>query len=126
MLVQMLSGSDRPVSVYDFGLSNRTELDGLAVGAASMFVAPLMKERLAGIYTIGDARAHDLLRQLHAAGIDVEPSAATALAGPGYLAEADGQGPGGHTQATHVSWTTRGSLVPCCEFDAYLENGLQG
>ncbi|WP_024318119.1 pyridoxal-phosphate dependent enzyme [Rhizobium favelukesii] len=86
MLVRMLSGPGKAVSVYDIALTNRTELDGLAVGAASMFVAPLLSDRLAGTYTIGDAEAFDWLRRLHSTcGIDVEPSAATALAGPSRL-----------------------------------------
>ncbi len=121
MLVQMLSGADEPVSVYDVGLTNKTELDGLAVGAASLFVAPLMRERLCGIYTIGDREAHDLLRQAHSAGgMDVEPSAATAFAGPGRLAAPHPELPFDPDAATHVSWTTGGSLVPAREFEAYL------
>ncbi|MER8671988.1 D-serine ammonia-lyase [Mesorhizobium sp. M1156] len=124
MLVQMLSEPGKAVSVYDIALTNRTELDGLAVGAASMFVAPLLLDRLAGIYTIGDAEAFDWLRRLHSTcGIDVEPSAATALAGPSRLTDVALGSVPKLSQATHVSWTTGGSLVPSNEFQAYLSCG---
>lgn len=126
MLVQMLSSAENPVSVYDIGLTNKTELDGLAVGAASMFVAPLMQERLSGIYTVGDREAHDLLRKAHAdCGIDVEPSAATAFVGPVRLTAAGSNLPFDLGTATHISWTTGGSLVPLPEFEAYLSFGLE-
>jgi D-serine dehydratase len=86
-----------------------------------MFVAPLLADRLAGIYTIGDAEAFDWLRRLHSVcGIDVEPSAATALAGPSRLAGVTLFSREDLSQATHVSWTTGGSLVPSNEFQAYL------
>lgn len=118
MLVQMLNGA-APASVYDLGLTNRTELDGLAVGTASPFVAPLMVERLAGIYTINDASAYRWLRALHdAGGIKVEPSAAIALAGPGQLVAHD---PDLARRATHISWMTGGSLVPEAEFAGFLK-----
>ncbi|PZU85496.1 MAG: D-serine ammonia-lyase [Shinella sp.] len=122
MLVQLLSGADRSVSVYDVGLTNRTELDGLAVGAASLFVSPLMRERVSGIYTVTDAEAYDLLRRAHQAGIDVEPSAAIAFAGPGRLAADSAIVPDPQHNATHVSWTTGGSLVPADQFRVYLSH----
>lgn len=114
MLVQLASGSDEPVSVYDIGLTNRTELDGLAVATASPFVAPLMRARLAGIFTVSDIEAHSLLQDLHArTGIKIEPSAATALAGPDRV----------DRTGVHVSWATGGSLVPASEFAAFLAWG---
>lgn len=120
MLVQLLNGTP-PASVYDLGLSNMTELDGLAVGAASPFVAPLMADRLAGIYTIKDATAFRFLRALHdTAGIKVEPSAATALAGLGFLVKID---PALARRATHIAWMTGGSLVPDAEFRQFLGKG---
>ena len=122
MLVQLLSGADRSVSVYEAGLTNRTELDGLAVGAASLFVSPLMRERVTGIYTVTDAEAYKLLRLAHQAGIDVEPSAATALAGPRRLTPDGRIVPDPLDRATHISWTTGGSLVPEAQFRAYLSH----
>lgn len=129
MLVQLLSGSDDPVSVYDIGLDNRTDLDGLAVGQASMLVAPLMKPRLSGIFTVSDdeafrllGRAHDIMR------LDVEPSAASGFAGPVRLTQSDvGRAylsRHGIEQklaaSTHVIWTTGGALVPGPERERFL------
>lgn len=121
MLVQLASGSAQEVSVYDIGLTNQTELDGLAVATASMVVAPLMAQRLSGIYTVSDLQAHDLLRDLyHRQGVAVEPSAATALAGPLWHRDALAALVPAFAQAVHISWTTGGSLVPEAEFNAYL------
>lgn len=120
MLVQLASGSDSPVSVYDLGLTNRTEADGLAVGQASMLVAPLMRRRLDALFTVSD----DQLYALFAADersqrLGVEPSAAACFAGPLLLETPAGQRyleQAGLTpkmaRATHVLWTTGGSLVP--------------
>lgn len=122
MLVQLASGrDDREVSVYDIGLTNKTELDGLAVGAASMVVAPLMRHRLSGIYTVTDAQAHDFLRRLHQGyGLKVEPSAATAIAGPLLHWQAMEAAGIPASKAAHVSWLTGGALVPDAEFGGYL------
>jgi D-serine dehydratase len=120
MLVQLLSG-DAPVSVYDVGLTNRTEADGLAVGQASMLVAPLMRRQLDGIYTVTDDQLFALFRAGHEAmGLTVEPSAAAAFAGPYHVlgtpagrAYLEAAGLLGHlANANHVLWTTGGSLVP--------------
>ncbi|OLL28659.1 D-serine ammonia-lyase [Burkholderia sp. SRS-W-2-2016] len=119
MLVQLAAGVERPVSVYDIGLDNRTEADGLAVGLASQWVAPLMAAQLAGVFTVSDAQLYAHLSTLwQTLGIEVEPSAAAAVGGPGWLAQsaAGRDYTRGHQfdprAATHVIWTTGGSLVP--------------
>jgi D-serine dehydratase len=127
MLVQLLSGIEEPVSVYDLGLSNRTEADGLAVGQASMLVAPLMRTRLDAVYTLCDQQLLALLHLGHEAqALTVEPSAAAAFAGPLFLsgtaagrAYLESSGVAG-ARATHVMWTTGGSLIPKQERDDLL------
>lgn len=121
MLAQLASGTDVPVSVYDIGLDNHTEADGLAVGQASPLVAPLMASLLSGVFTVADDTLFiDALRLEQAESIYIEPSAAAGLRGPGWLA---GSGAGRQyldahhlgprmAQATHVIWSTGGSLVP--------------
>ncbi len=121
MLVQLACGLQRPVSVYDIGLDNRTEADGLAVGLASPLVAPLMASLLSGVFTVDEPRFYsDAWHLEDREDIYVEPSAATGLHGPlqvldtpqgrAYL-ERHGLA-GRMRQATHVIWSTGGSLVP--------------
>lgn len=117
MLVQLAAGVQAPVSVYDLGLDNRTEADGLAVGQASDLVAPLMASQLGGVFTVSDDDLYlNLLALKDSLRAEVEPSAAAAVSGPGWL---DGSATGWtYTQgmdmpaATHVIWATGGSLVP--------------
>jgi D-serine dehydratase len=127
MLVQLLAGAT-PTSVYDLGLDNKTEADGLAVGQASMLVAPLMQRRLAGVYTASDDQLFALLGHAFTSeGLSLEPSAAMAFAGPlALLSSASGAaflnwGPlaGRLASATHVVWTTGGSLVPGVEQETF-------
>lgn len=132
MLVQLRAGVSEHPSVYELGLSNRTEADGLAVPRASLLAAGLMRERLAGIYTVTDDALFAHLAHAHAAeGLRLEPSAAAGLAGPlrlvrtaagrAWLAE---QGlPSQLSQATHLAWTTGGALLPDAEFAQFLERG---
>lgn len=129
MLVQMLADNDDGLTVYDVGLTNRTEADGLAVGQASMLVAPLMRDRLAGIYTVTDDQLFALLRAgSDALSLGLEPSAAAALAGPLFLTQTGAgraylEAWGGRdrlARATHILWTTGGSLVPDDERARYL------
>jgi D-serine dehydratase len=133
MLVQMLSG-EAPVSVYDVGLTNRTEADGLAVGQASMLVAPLMRDQLDGIYTVTDDQLLALFRAGHEAmGLTVEPSAAAAFAGPHHVlgtpagrAYLERAGLLGRlANANHVLWTTGGSLVPGPERQRLLDRAAR-
>ncbi|MEI8157768.1 MAG: D-serine ammonia-lyase, partial [Burkholderiales bacterium] len=50
-LVQMLAPQGSSPSVYDFGLTNHTEADGLAVPRASQLAADVMRPLLAGVFT---------------------------------------------------------------------------
>ncbi|NMF89049.1 D-serine ammonia-lyase [Aromatoleum petrolei] len=119
MLVQLASGGDAPVSVYEIGLDNRTEADGLAVGQASELVSPLMASQLAGVFTVPDDQLYvHLLALKTSMGVEIEPSAAAGIGGPGWL----GNSPAGQaymrehgvnmSAVTHVIWATGGSLVP--------------
>lgn len=128
-LVHMMSGSEELVSVYDVGLTNKTEADGMAVARMSAFVATVMREMLAGVYTVAD---DDLLRMLLAAheteGWRFEPSATAALLGPKFIV----RHPHGEEftaqhgiqdklgEATHILWATGGSFVPDEQFQNFL------
>lgn len=122
MLLQLASGGDAPLSVYDIGLDNRTDADGLAVGLASTLAAPLMASQLSGVLTVSDAQLYAHLLALHTAlDVEIEPSSAAAAGGPLWLSES----PAGQAyvreheidmqSATHVIWTTGGSQVPQAE-----------
>ncbi|AYH46139.1 D-serine ammonia-lyase [Azoarcus sp. DN11] len=131
MLVQLASGGDAPVPVYDIGLDNRTDADGLAVGQASHLVSPLMTSQLAGVFTVPDDQLYlHLLALKQSLDVEVEPSAAAGVGGPGWLRDS----PEGRayvrdhgldlSAATQVIWLTGGSLVPPEElrrFQAHAE-----
>ncbi|MCZ4432121.1 D-serine ammonia-lyase [Agrobacterium sp. SOY23] len=128
-LVHMMSGSQQLVSVYDVGLTNKTEADGMAVARMSAFVATVMREILAGVFTVADDELLTLVRVAWTVqGQRLEPSAAAALLGPGFLVGhkegkrfQDEQGIRGKmTKGTHVLWTTGGSHVPEEQFQAFL------
>ncbi|WP_341643800.1 D-serine ammonia-lyase [Thauera sp. SDU_THAU2] len=130
MLLRLAAG--RRLPVYEIGLDNRTEADGLAVGDASPLVAPLMAAQLSGVFTVTD---DDLFRGVAALAdtesIAVEPSAAAALPGPEWICNSSA----GREylvrhglmnrldDATHVLWSTGGSLVPANEYDRFLARG---
>lgn len=129
MLVQMASGSTKSISIADIGLDGRTEADGLAVGRASMLVAPLMQSRLAGIYSLTDQQLFVLLGHAsESENLAIEPSAAAGMAGPLMLTRS----PSGRryleqqgltqkmADSCHVIWTTGGALVPPEERQIHL------
>lgn len=131
-LVHMMSGSQELVSVYDVGLTNRTEADGMAVARMSAFVAEVMKPLLSGIFTVAD---DDLFRWLWQAqttqAIRLEPSATAGFAGPDFIVNSE-QGRAyvdRHglcdklSQATHVVWATGGAFVPEEQFQQFMERG---
>ncbi len=121
MLLGLTSGRNSGISVQDIGLSGRTHADGLAVGRPSGFVGGVMKELLAGEYTVEDYRLYDLMRALlDTEQIFIEPSACAGIIAPAmlggsedvkaYIAE-KGLAPY-MENAVHVLWATGGRLVP--------------
>lgn len=131
-MVHMMSGSEHLVSVYDVGLTNKTEADGMAVARMSAFVASVMRPMLSGIFTVED---DDLFRWLWKAQmteqIRLEPSAAAGFGGPDFLintpqgrAYAEQRGIGNSLEkATHVVWTTGGAFVPQEQFWTFMKRG---
>lgn len=137
-LVQMLAGMPALAhlgthpSVYDVGLDNRTEADGLAVPRASDLAVKIMRPLLAGVYTVED---ETLFAHLHQAAqtedIRIEPSAAAGFSGPGMLTGTDAghdylaaHGLAAHMHnATHIAWTTGGLFVPDEEYARFLARG---
>lgn len=136
MLVRM-SATSGPRSVYDIGLDNRTEADGLAVAEASELVYELTRALIAGVYTVADERLFKVLAELQAVNqIRIEPSSAAAFCGlallTGQSAEINqlnelnklsehctGQ------EATHLFWTTGGAFVPPEEYEQFVRRGQQ-
>jgi D-serine dehydratase len=131
-MVQLHNGLSKPVSVYNYGLTNKTEADGMAVAQVSMFVATIVRNLLSGVFTVAD---DDLFRWLYLAksteDLKLEPSAAACIAGPGFLTKTPeglqyqkNQGLNGDMQnATHILWATGGSLVPDTQYEAFFEKG---
>jgi D-serine dehydratase len=121
-LVHMLAPEGSSASVYDFGLTNRTEADGLAVPRASQLAAKAMRGLLAGVFTVEDQTLFDHLALVLALeGMRIEPSAAAGFSGPGHLRASALACPG----VNHVVWTTGGSLVPQEQYQAFLQRATQ-
>lgn len=117
-LIQMLADEGTHPCVYDYGLTNCTEADGLAVPRASVLAAKAMHDVVAGVYTVEDSTLLQHLKWLYSTeNMRIEPSAAAGFSGPAWLSE-DALSCAG---ATHLVWTTGGSLVPDCEYEKYLE-----
>lgn len=121
-------------SVYDVGLDNRTEADGLAVPRASERAVQVVRPALGGVFTVADETLfRHLARLRQAEGLRIEPSAAAGFEGPGRLLNTPA---GRHylqlhgltqrmSQATHVVWSTGGLFVPDDEYQRFLARGLR-
>ena len=131
-MLGMLTGFSRPVPVYEIGLTNNTQADGLAVPTASLLAGSAIGDLVSGCLTVSD---DDLFRFVYALftteGIAIEPSAAAGIAGP-ILLSTGGQASlylreHGITdfidRAVHLVWTTGGRLVPAEQFDAFMLRG---
>lgn len=116
-LVQMLAELGTHPSVYDYGLTNQTEADGLAVPRASLLAAQIMQALLSGVFTVQDGTMFEHLAMIFKTeGLRIEPSAAAGFSGPAFL-----QGHQlVHANTTHVVWTTGGLLVPEAQFQGFL------
>jgi D-serine dehydratase len=131
-LLRMMDQRGTASSVYDIGLTNRTEADGLAVPRASDLAANVMRSLLSGVYTVRDETLfhHLYLAGMHA-GMHLEPSAAAGFSGPGSLLHtASGKAYLERRQllpmmgqATHIAWTTGGLFVPESEYRRFYARG---
>lgn len=122
MLLGLVTGLHSEICVQDFGIDNKTEADGLAVGRPSSFVGKTMEKLLAGEYTIDDERLYKLLQALlDEEQIYLEPSALAGFMGPVYVSEKECID---HLEnATHICWATGGSLVPKKLMEKYYGKG---
>ena len=132
MLLRLALEEDRAISVREIGLDNRTGADGLAVAQASDFVAPLMRARVSGVFTVPDNDLFEDLYQLEdTERMQIEPSAAAGFRGPEWILNSDAGREylerhalfEHRDQAAHLLWTTGGSLVPEDEYRGFHERG---
>ena len=118
-------------NVRDYGISGKTEADGLACASPSGFVTRMMTNLVSGEFTVEDRKLFDYLRLLdRTEGIRIEPSSCAAFAGPVGLA----QYPQAEEycrkhgldleNATQIVWATGGKLVPNQIFEEYLNTYL--
>lgn len=134
MALGLVTGLHDQVSVQDFGLDNKTEADGLAVGRPSRFVGKTMEPLLSGVFTVQDDQLFVLLSALRdSEGISLEPSALAGMPGPVRLCgtEAGKRYVQQHQltavmgQSTHIVWATGGSMVPSDIMEGYYEKGKE-
>ena len=130
MLLGLLTGLHGKVSVRDFGLSNVTEADGLAVAKPSSFVGRTLKSMISGVLTVQDDTLLKLLYLMaDTQDIKLEPSALAAMPGPFRMQAVGNKYNTRHNidlkQAVHILWATGGSMVPADEMARYIELGKQ-
>ncbi|MFF3024894.1 D-serine ammonia-lyase [Gottfriedia sp. NPDC057948] len=130
MLIGLMTGLHDQVSVQDFGIDNKTDADGLAVGRPSGFVGKIIEPFLSGSYTISDEKLYTMLKELvDTEDLYLEPSALAGLIGPIKLFK-EGKN---YLQknnlvkkmenSTHVIWATGGSMVPEKMMKEYYQKG---
>ncbi|WP_244471976.1 D-serine ammonia-lyase [Prosthecomicrobium hirschii] len=130
MLLGVLTDRHDAVAVQDFGLSNLTAADGLAVGRPSGFVGRALRRLVDGYFTVADRRLFRLLALLkRTEGLELEPSAIAGAPGPAWIAATPAYRarmaltPDRLARATHILWATGGSMVPPDEMAGYLTAG---
>lgn len=132
MLVGLETKKYDGVSVYDFEIDGKTNMDGLAVPRTSGFVSELMSAFFNGGYTVQEDEAKRLLtRLIDVEDIPLEPAAVAGLPGAAYLFKSEeGQkylAEKGLTDkmvnATHIAWATGGSMVPQEDMDEFYNQG---
>lgn len=129
MLFGLYTGLHDKVSVQDFGINNKTDADGLAVGRPSAFVGKMMSPLIDGVLTIEDNELYRILALLSdSEDIRLEPSAlagmpgmARILSSPDYVRQQ--QLSAKILCSTHIVWGTGGSMVPDAEMDKYYQKG---
>ncbi|MDI4584327.1 D-serine ammonia-lyase [Oenococcus sp. UCMA 14587] len=122
VLLGMASGLNHDISVYDVGIDGKTAADGLAVGRPSMIAGHYMKDKLFGIATVSDSNMfvyQGMLKEME--NIEVEPSAAVGIHG---LIKSK-KIPEIPNSATHMIWSTGGSMVPKDTMNQYQNKAVE-
>jgi D-serine dehydratase len=132
VLLQMMAGDDSHPSIYDVGLGGETEADGMAVPRASLIAVKTSRPLISGILTVTDEVLFRLLALAYdVEGLVLEPSATAGFAAPGVVCGT----PEGRaylnaagltdriSRATHLVWTTGGSLLPSEEHATFVRRG---
>jgi D-serine dehydratase len=131
-LVRMAHPEQEGISIYDTGMDNRTDADGLAVPRASELAISVMRPLLSGVITVADDSLFaDLYRAHRDEDVRLEPSAAAGISGPRMLfSEAAGQEYLVRhglldviDNAQHLIWATGGLLVPEDEYRGFVARG---
>lgn len=132
MLLGVMTGKHDQLSVQDFGIDNLTAADGLACGRPSAFVGSRMQFLIDGYYTVSDAKMFRLLTLLKdSEDLAMEPSSATAFAGPARVVADEGYrerlglSDNKLARATHLGWVTGGNMVPSDEMETYVKTGRE-
>ncbi|MFD1360490.1 D-serine ammonia-lyase [Lentibacillus salinarum] len=124
VLIGLATGEMDHVSVQDFGIDNRTEADGLAVGRPSRFATVISDQLVSGIYTLEDDELYRLLAMLaDSEAIYLEPSATAGLAGPERIFPYIREHHIAMNHATHIAWATGGSFVPEKDMKMFYNKG---
>ncbi|WP_342387326.1 D-serine ammonia-lyase [Salinicoccus bachuensis] len=122
MLLGLMTGMHDGVSVRDIGLDNRTVADGLAVGRPSKFAGKLLADDIHSLYTVQDDEMYTLLAACYdREHMKIEPSAAAGLPGPAILHRNIDRSE--IRSATHIIWSTGGSMVPDEEWQEDYRKG---
>ena len=114
-------------NVRDYGISGKTEADGLACASPSGFVTRIVTNHVAGSFTADDDVLYDYMRALYETeNIKIEPSSCAAFGGAIKILEYEeskkyfGDNNIDKENCIHIVWATGGKLVPEDIFNEYL------
>ena len=129
VLIGIDSGKYEKAKVQDFGISGKTEADGLACASPSGLVTRFMKPIISGEFTLDDYKLYDYLRLLYSSeNIRIEPSSCAAFEGPAsilkYPQSEDYLKNIPLENATHISWATGGRMIPDEIYEEYLNTHI--
>lgn len=116
-------------NVRNYGMSGKTEADGLACASPSGFVTRMMTNMVSGEFTVEDKKLFDYLRLLNSSeNIRIEPSSCAAFAGPCGLLHYENAVTYCQNlpleNATQIAWATGGRMIPENIYEDYLHTYL--
>lgn len=105
MVLGQVTGKYSSMHVNEYGIDNKTEADGLAVGSPSKLASKVVEYLVDGEYTIHDNEMFKLLVMLKdSENIKLEVSAASSLKGPALF--------NSNSEDIHIAWATGGLFLP--------------